>query len=174
MPNAVIGAEAALLAFLKTELRYQLDVAVDQHVLAQLALADIPSGKTGTNLVDQVRNAVTAMRDAGANPNLVVLSGEDAAALDLTQTGSDDAYVFASRATGSASPLWGLDVVETAQATSPIVLDTSLVGVLYAQTGTFVVDPYSGLDTNVSRVRLEANVLFHVRDAAGAYLVWSS
>jgi hypothetical protein len=34
-------------------------------------------------------------------------------------------------------------------------------------------DPYSGLGENTVRIRLEANILYHVLDASAAYFVSS-
>lgn len=43
----------------------------------------------------------------------------------------------------------------------------------YAQTGQLTMDPYSGLGENTVRIRLEANILYHVLDASAAYFVSS-
>jgi hypothetical protein len=48
----------------------------------------------------------------GANPSIAVICPTDAAALDLTQVGSDDLYLFSLRSTGDSSPLFGLRFVE--------------------------------------------------------------
>jgi hypothetical protein len=114
---------------------------------------------------------VSAARANGANPSLLVVDADTAVALDTFTTGADDAYAFLTSATGSASPLWGLQVVELPVATDPLLIDPQLLGVFYGATGRLDVDPYSGFDTNVSRVRAEVEVLFHVRDASGAYRI---
>jgi hypothetical protein len=41
--------------------------------------------------------------------------------------------------------------------------------VLYAGQVRIEADPYSGFDENVTRLRVEGNVLMHVRDVNGAY-----
>jgi hypothetical protein len=73
----------------------------------------------------------------------------DAAALDLSTTGADAAYVFATRATGSASPLWDLVIRESESITDPILIDPVLLGPLYVGTGSVLVDPYSSMERNV-------------------------
>jgi hypothetical protein len=171
VPNALFSAEPALGGFMSNELAYQLDQAVDAHVLAQIDAADVPEGLVGTTLIEQVRAGVSAARANGANPSLLVVDADTAVALDTFTTGADDAYAFLTSATGSASPLWGLQVVELPVATDPLLIDPQLLGVFYAATGRLDVDPYSGFDTNVSRVRAEVEVLFHVRDASGAYRI---
>lgn len=171
VPNALFSAEPALRGFLANELGYQLDQAVDAHVLAQIDAADVPEGLVGATLIEQVRAGVSEARANGANPTLLVVDAEMAVALDTFTTGADDAYAFLTSATGSASPLWGLQVVELPVATDPLLIDPQLLGVFYAATGRLDVDPYSGFETNVCRVRAEVEVLFHVRDASGAYRI---
>jgi hypothetical protein len=56
------------------------------------------------------------MRAAGAAPTVLALPPDNAAALDLFQTGADDAFVFPTRDTGSSSPLFGLTIIEAARA----------------------------------------------------------
>jgi hypothetical protein len=50
------------------------------------------------------------MRATGANPTIAVLNPTDAASLDLEADAGR--CVFATRDTGSSSPLWGLRVIE--------------------------------------------------------------
>ena len=102
---------------------------------------------------------------------LAAVDANTAVELDTFATGADDAYAFLTSATGSASPLWGLQVVELPMATDPLLIDPQLLGVLYKATGRLDVDPYSGFSENTSRVRAEVEVLFHVRDANGAYRI---
>ena len=55
------------------------------------------------------------MRDSGLNPKLLFVSSASAATLDLSENvGTAGGYLFPTRASGSADPLWGLRVVESA------------------------------------------------------------
>jgi hypothetical protein len=171
VPQALFSAESALQAFLRSRMQHVLDLALDTHVLAQIMDAGPPSGSSGTGLIERVRNAVAAARGLGAAPSVLALNPADAAALDLTTTGADNAYVFATRDTGSASPLWSLRVVELPSVTDPMLIDPGLTGALYAGTGTVMVDPYTGMKTNTVRMRLEIEALLHVRAASGAYVI---
>jgi hypothetical protein len=111
--------------------------------------------------------SVTASRrwnELGTNPSVVALSPADAVELDLFTTGADDAYAFALRDSGSSSPLFGLRIVETAAVTNPLLIDPPALGLLYVGQAALEVDPYSGFKENVSTVRLEGNVLYHVRN----------
>jgi hypothetical protein len=171
VPAKLFDVEAAFAAFLQSELLFQIERALDAHVLSQILAAAPPTGATGTGLIEQVRHAVAAMRALGANPTLLALNPTDAATLDLATTGADNAYVFATRSTGSSSPLWGLRPVEVPGLTEPTLIDPALLGVLYHATGTVMTDPYSGMKKNLVRIRAEVEGLFHVRDIAGAYVI---
>jgi hypothetical protein len=143
-PGAILDSISTMTAFLQTEMRFQVDTAIDAHVLAQIA-AEVPdAGSSGADLIEQVRNAIAEMRAKGANPTLLVVNGSDAAALDLVSRGGDNMPVFATRATGSSSPLYGVRVVEVAQASEPLLIDPDMLGVLYQGPATFASDPYTG------------------------------
>jgi hypothetical protein len=169
VPSQLLESIDVFYSFLRSEMAYQLDLAVDAHVLAQIAAATPAKGKTGTTIVERTRNAVAAMRALGANPTILALSPTDAAALDVTKT--ELGYVFATRDSGSASPLWGLQIVENPRITVPVLLDPALLGVLYSELGTLLVDPFTSMEKNLIRLRAEFTGLFHVRSAEAAYLI---
>ena len=52
-----------------------------------------------------------------------------------------------------------------------MLIDPAVLGVLYTGTGTILTDPYSAMERNLVRVRIEGEALFHVRDIAGAYVI---
>ena len=52
-----------------------------------------------------------------------------------------------------------------------MLIDPAVLGVLYTGTGTILADPYSAMERNLVRVRIEGEALFHVRDVAGAYVI---
>jgi hypothetical protein len=171
VPSKLFEAIGAFYSFLQQELRLQLDYAIDEHVIAQLLAATPAHGKTGATLIERVRNGLAVMREGGANPTVLALSPSDSAALDTQKsTGSAD-YIFATRSTGSASPLYGLTIIESPKVTAPVILDPALCGVLYSQMGAILVDPYTGMSQNLISVRVELDAYFHVRSAAGAYLI---
>ncbi len=168
VPNQILESIPAFTAFLNSEGAFQIGKAIDTHVLAQIVAAAPPFGQTGTTTIDKVRNGIATMRGTGANPTLLVLSPTDAATLDLTADAGG--YVFASRDSGSGSPLWGTTVVERiGGGTDPMYLiDPAMLGILYMGSMRFEADPYSGFDTNTTRLRVEVNCLYHVRQAEGA------
>ena len=173
VPSKLFDAVEAFQAFLESELAYQLQLAVDAHCLAQIETAAPPAGSEGATLIEQVRNAIAAMRGLGANPTVLALNPTDAAALDVQKSGSEanQQYVFATRATGSSSPLFGCNVVEVANLEAPTLVDPALAGVLYLGDAAVLADPFSGMTENTVRIRCEADGLLHIRDIAGLYVI---
>ncbi len=171
VPAKLFDAVPALQDWLTNELKYQVELGVDAHCLVQIAAASPPVGETGATLIEKVRNAIAAMRALGANPTVLALDPTTAAALDVMKTGEEgmESYLFASRATGSSSPLFGCNVVEVPNLSKPLLIDPGLTGILYTAVGSVLVDPYSGMDSNEVRVRCEIDGLLHCRDISGVY-----
>ena len=173
VPEKLFAAEPALNGFLREEIGYALRVALDAYVVGALEGSAPPAGLTGANLVEQVRNALSAARANGANPSTLALSPADASGLDLTTVGSDGLYLFAVRDAGSSSPIWGLQVREAPSVSDPILIDGPLAATLYLGRATFSLDPYSGFKRDTVDARLEFEALAHVRDASGLYAISS-
>jgi hypothetical protein len=171
VPTRLFDLEAQFAQFLRTEMQFQLELALDVHTIEQIMAASPPFGTTGADLIAQVRNAIAEMRAVGASPSILAISPEDAAGLDLTQTsGPEAAYVFTTRQSGGASPLWSLQVVEVPNLMEPVLLDPEMLGLLYTASGRLLVDPFSAMDTNEVRLRLEFDGLTHVRNISGAFV----
>jgi hypothetical protein len=168
IPNAIFESVSSLRAFLNTEGAFQVQKALDTHVLAQIVAASPPFGTTGTGLVARLRNGVATMRATGANPTIAVLNPTDAASLDLEADAGG--YVFPMRDTGSSSPLWGLRVVERigAGTEAPYLIDPMMLGQLYLGNLRFEADPFTGFRKNLTTLRIETKSLYHVRQAEGA------
>lgn len=173
VPNALLESLDGAAAFFNSEATYAINQALDGHVFAQIAAANPPTGKTGSNLIEQVRHGVSAMRAVGSNPRLLVVSPEDAAALDLAKQPGQDAtpYIFPSRQSGTASPLWGLTLVEATNATTPMLVDPERLGVVYLGAMAFLADPFTGFKANTTSLRFELNALAHIRSADAVYVI---
>jgi hypothetical protein len=168
------GGEGLLVDWLRAECSFQLSRALDAHIMAQFvaAKASIAFGETGTGLITQIRNAVSAHRALGASPSIIVVTPKLAAELDSLED-AQKRPIFATRDTGGASPLFGLTIVETvtAETHAPLLIDPSIVGVNYYSVGSVLIDPFSESKSNRSTLRMEANDLFHIRDFNGAYVL---
>ena len=174
IPSAVLESLPTAQRFFETEARRALNQAIDQHCYNAIINANPPSGDTGADLIQRVRHAVAAMRSNGANPTVLALNPTDAVALDLAQQPSGDGdgdYIFPTRATGSASPLWGLTVFESPIVTDPLLIDPQMIGQLYLGSLSVLADPYSKLAQNLVDIRFELRALLHVRSAFGAYVI---
>lgn len=109
-----------------------------------------------------------AHKNLGADPKLLVLSTDDRADID-TLMETDGKYLF--RSAGDLDTLWGLTIVEVATDTPPMLIDPAALRVLHIGTITYKADPFTGLSTNTTRLLVETNAVFHVRNAEGALLV---
>jgi hypothetical protein len=174
VPNAILESVSALRAFLNAEMSFQIAKALDAHIMSQVVAATPPFGQSGSDLISKLRNGIASMRAEGANPTITVLNPTDAAALDLAADAGG--FVFATRDTGSSSPLWGLRVIERIGAGTepPYLIDVDMLGRLYLGSLRFEADPFSGFKKNLTTLRLEARALFHVRNAKGARRVAAS
>ena len=174
VPDKLFAAEPSLDGFLREEMAYALRVALDSYVTQTITVATTEHGLTGSTLIEQARHGVRAARANGALPRLLAVSPEDAAELDLSQTGADHAFVFALRDTGSADPLWGLSIREVPSLVDPHLIDPPLAASLYLGRATFSLDPYSGFRRDTVDARLEFETLAHVRDSAGLFRIKAS
>lgn len=170
IPNAVLQSVPQFEAYMASEGEFQVAKAIDSHVMAQIVAATPDNGLTGTNLITQLRNGISAMRAVGAQPTLAVLSPSDSVTLDTYQA-SDGDYIFPTRSTNTANPLWDLGIVERigAGTENPFLIDPQMLGVLYLGTLQVDADPYTGFKKNLTTLRVEIKGLFHVRNSAGAY-----
>jgi hypothetical protein len=105
IPNSIFESVSSMRAYLNQEGAFQVQKALDTHVLSQIVAAAPPFGTSGTGLVARIRNGVATMRATGANPSLVVLNPTDAATLDLEADAGG--YIFPTRDTGTSSPCGG-------------------------------------------------------------------
>jgi hypothetical protein len=169
VPNAILESVPLMSQSLNNEGRFQVDKALDAHLFSQIVAAAPPFGVTGADLITKIRNAVASMRAEGANPTIAVQNATDAASLDLSADAGG--YVFPTGDSGSGSPLWGFKIIERTSAAGtepPYLIDPNMLGRLYLGTARFEAEPYTGFKPNLTTVRVEVKVLFHVRDAKGA------
>jgi hypothetical protein len=171
VPNAILESIDLLRGFLDTEGKYQVYSAIDAHIFAQIVAATPAFGTTGTTLIDQIRNGIATMRGTGANPDLLLVNPTTAATLDLSTSGAGTPYLFPTRESGAASPVFGLKVVERTSATGnepPYLLDSRMLGMMYLTTLRFDADPFTGFRKNLTTLRVEVKGLYHVRNVQGA------
>ena len=171
VPVKLLSAIDTFAAWLQNEAAYQVSLALDVHCLAQVKMAKPPHEEEGATMVEKARLGVAAMRAVGAVPTVLALAPAEAAALDTQKSGTAglEQNLFSSRDTGTSSPLWGMEVVEVPNIDKPTLIDPVTTGYLYTGMAQFQVDPFTGLGENLVRVRLEMEVLLHIRNALGSY-----
>ena len=169
IPNQLLESVDRFQEWLIAEAGYQLARRVDTHVLSQIAAAGPLVGNGGTGLIEQLRYGVAQMREVGAVPSIAAVSPTNSVTLDLSKD-SQGQYFFALKPNG-ADGIWRLRIVEVPGITSTTLIDPFRLGVLYEGEATVLTDPYTGASTNKTRIREEANCLFHVRDPNGALTI---
>ena len=115
IPAQMLMDISALRTFLNGEMTHELNVAVDQHVVAQIIVAGPTQTTVGAGIIENSRYAKKEMAAHRAVATLLALDPTDAAELDLeTQPGGGGGdYLFPLRDSGSVSPLWGFAVSTT-------------------------------------------------------------
>jgi hypothetical protein len=173
LPNALLGSMTGLRQVLDAQGRHLVSQSLDAHVYGQL-VEDAPNGTTGTGLVAQVRNAVGAVRSAGHNPDLLIVSPDDAVDLDLYEDSAGQ-LVFSTRTSGDASPLFGLTLIETPAAADadPLLVASGSIGRLYLGRLAIDADPFGAgnFRKNLTDLRFELAALMHVADPSAAYRI---
>jgi hypothetical protein len=70
IPNAIFESVGSMRAYLNQEGAFQVQKALDTHVMAQIVAAAPPFGTSGTGLVARIRNGVATMARLGLTPHL--------------------------------------------------------------------------------------------------------
>jgi hypothetical protein len=161
VPSRIFDSQQAVRTLLGTELSRLLSESFDSYVVGVIEAASPPSDSTGSDLISQIRNAIADMHDLGGEPTVIALTPSDAATLDLST--DDGGYVFIPGTTGQ-SVVWRLLVREVPSVTSPTLIDSQRLGLIYTGEGSVLLDPYSSMTTNQVRARVEAEAVMHVRD----------
>ena len=114
------------------------------------------------------RHPRRARRGVEVSKHEVVVTDVTAATLDLEADAGG--YVFATRDTGTSSPLWGLRVIERigTGTEDPYLIDPMMLGQLYLGNLRFDADPFTNFKKNLTTLRIECEALYHVWQAEGA------
>lgn len=180
IPNALLEvgrASGSVRDILDGEGRQEVENSIDVAAFAAIANA-AGSGGAGADIVAKIRNGIGDLRDAGFEPDVLVVDTSTAAELDLFEKSTGSGYQFATRQSNDSDPLFGLRVVESkaASGSDPLLYDSRRVGVQYLGTVAAMVDPFAGVDSengsnfsrNLSDLRFEASALTLIRQPAAA------
>jgi HK97 family phage prohead protease len=156
-------------SMINTDLRLTLNEAIDHLALTALATAS-PLGTLGTTLIDSIREAITTLRAAGYDPDVVILDPASSQALDLFRaTTSDSFFMFAP--SFSPGQIFGLTKHESKGAPAPIVVDSSAFGHNYMTPVALANFEASNGLTNSRNIRMECNATFGVERVGAAIRV---
>lgn len=155
IPSQLFKSVPSLEAALKSSLGNALDNALDLAIFQAIDdHAEVLTVSGGTDFQSKLRQAKTDLIKNGANPTVAFVSDADVQAMDLLSSMSTSLareYPFNLRLVGHPQ----------LQAGEFAVLDPSGT-ILHLAGAEYLRDPYSGMDTNVERVRLEYNALFEI------------
>jgi hypothetical protein len=153
VPNALFGAAPQLEAYLRTAMQRELDQALDGHSLTKIdAAATLVSG--GTGLVPRVRRAISDIKARGGSADTIVIPEIDLEGLDvLTEANSFPGWPFGCRV---------LTHPGIGGTGNGFVFDSG-GAVLYKGSLGLLRDPFSAMDTNRTRLRLEYAALLMIR-----------
>jgi phage head maturation protease len=173
IPNVYLES-SAINSIIEADLRLAVNGGMDKLVLDVLATAGFQAPGTD-NLIDSVRKAITTIRNAGYNPDTLILTPAADEALDLlksTATAGEAIYVFPP---GQFSPtVWTLRRHVSKSAAAPVVCDASAVGRLYVAGVSLARFEENAGGTNSSTIRLETHALFNAERIAAAVRIAAS
>jgi hypothetical protein len=168
IPNVYLE-QPVVGSIIEGDLRLALNETLDAMAVAALARSPFDDPAGDANLIVSVRKAITTLEALGYSPDTLVLRPQDAEALDTLTSGVSGGtadFVFAPGQPANA--IWSLNRRVSKAAASPIVLDASALGRLYAAPVSLARFEENDGKTNTSLIRLEGNAVVGVErpDAA--------
>ena len=167
-PNVLI-ANPNFRSWVNNDLTLAFRRAVDAHIVAQVTAASIQNGDGGIGAYESILYAQEAVRAAGYNPTLIVVSPTDALTIQLLEQASGVTYTFPQQ-------LPTMVVSPSVDDDEGFVCDPSALGTFYVSPFTLAAFEEDAGSTNASTVRAEANGLFIVQrpDAAATFFAAES
>ena len=157
IPNIML-ASAMLSSWVEADLRYAYSVALDDHVVTEIAAANPTVAPPGSHVLESILLAAEEVANQGYAPS--ILAADPTFLIDLrlaTQPVSGD-FLFS----GNEIDL-GLRRVSVVGLTTPLVLDPQAAGVLYVSPVTFSTHEEEHGTTNSSTARVESSGAFVVQ-----------
>ncbi|MEJ7789869.1 MAG: HK97 family phage prohead protease, partial [Thermoleophilaceae bacterium] len=168
IPNYLLEQDA-IEPLIQTDLRLALNEGLDKLILDAVGASGFQAPGTDPLLIS-IRKAMTAIQAAGYNPDTLILTPQNAEALDTlraTATAGEEFYVFEPAGLAPRS-IYGLGVRISKTVAAPVVADSRALGKLYVspvQLARFEADAGT---TNRSNVRLEGHAAFGVERQGAA------
>ena len=172
IPNLYLQ-QPLINSIIESDLRLAINEGLDKLVLDALAAAAFHDPTADGNLIVSVRKCITVLRDAGYNPDTLLLTPAADEALDTLVSGiagGDADFVF-SAASFSPTSIFGCNRRVSKSVPAPVVVDSSALGRLYAGPVSLARFEEDAGKSNSSNVRLELNACFGVERIAAAVRV---
>ena len=160
IPNVYLES-SALATIVNDDLTLALNDALDSLVLAAIASAGFSPLGTDNPYV-AYRKAVTVMRAAGYNPDLLILTPAADEALDIMVSGVSGGTADFVNAPGQGGPDAVFRMARRVSKTipAPAIVDTRALGKYYASPVSLAKFEENAGATNTSLVRLETHAVF--------------
>jgi HK97 family phage prohead protease len=173
IPNILLE-QATIESLIETDLRLALNEGLDELVIDSFA-ASPNQWPNSDPLLVSIRKALTLIQAAGYSADTLILTPEDAEALDLLRSDGPEGFWTFGAGRFAPGQLFGLNVRVSKSADAPVVVDASAFGKLYVSPISLARFEEDAGSTNKSTVRLEGHAVFGVerQDAAVEILAGS-
>jgi HK97 family phage prohead protease len=174
IPNVYLES-ASINSIIESDLRLALNDGLDKLVTDSFAASGFQAPGTDNPLVSY-RKAITTLRAAGYNPDLLILTPAADEALDVMVSGISGGtadFVFAA-GQFSSSTFFGMTRRVSKTLAAPVVADSQAFGRLYASPVSLARFEENAGKTNTSLVRLEGHAVFGVERQTAAVRIAAS
>jgi phage head maturation protease len=172
IPNVVL-AQPAINTVIENDLTLAVNEGLDKVFLDTVTASGFQT--PGANLILSVRSAMTTLFAAGYNPDTLVLTPADAAALDVLVSGIASGTADFVFSPGQFSPqIWNLNKRVSKTVPASVVLDATAYGKMYMSPVSLARFENASGTTNTGNVRLELNACCGVERQAAAIRIAAS
>ncbi len=172
IPNIVLE-QPAINTVIENDLRLAINDGLDKVFLDTVTASGFQT--PGANLILSVRSAMTTLFSGGFNPDTLVLTPADAAALDVLVSGVASGTADFVFSPGQFSPqIWNLNKRVSKSVPASVVLDATAYGRMYMSPVSLARFENASGTTNTGNVRLELNACCGVERQAAAIRIAAS
>jgi HK97 family phage prohead protease len=174
VPNVYLEKDQ-LATVVEADLRLNLFDGLDELVRAGLATSGFQAPSTD-NIFVSIRKAITTLRAAGYNPDVVALTPAASETIDTMVSGITGGSADFTFGAGNFGPnnIFGLRRVESKTLAAPVVWDSANHGRFYMSDVSLARFEESAGRTNTSLVRLETHAAYGTERAAAAVRIAAS
>jgi uncharacterized protein len=172
IPNIVLE-QPAINTVIENDLTLAVNEGLDKVMLDTVVASGFQT--PGANLILSVRSAMTTLFAGGYNPDTLVLTPADAAALDVLVSGIASGTADFVFSPGQFSPqIWNLNKRVSKTVPASVVMDSTAYGKMYMSPVSLARFENASGTTNTGNVRLELNACCGVERQAAAIRIAAS